>query len=468
MSVYAATDHRLGLASQEEELAPTALDVQGQLPDWLGGTLVRVTPALLDPGGVPVNHWFDGLAMLNGFEIGRGGVTYTSRFLDSKAYRAAHRPGGRAGAGFDTEPDPCRSLFGRVMSVFRDGLTDNCNVNVVRLGEQWVALTETPAALEFDPKTLATLGARKWAGPAEPTTAHPHYDFARGEALSYATRVGPRPAYRVYAHPDGGKRREVARVAQRRPSYMHSFAVTDRWIVLIEQPWRMDPRKLMTFSSSFAGAFDWQPERGTTFVVIDRASGKVSRRVEAEPFFTFHTVNAFEEDGELVVDLCAYEDASIVGLLRLEHLRAGGALPGSHLRRYRLGGERAACELLCDARMELPRISYRRHNGRPYRYVYGAGGSGDVWFDQLVKADVAERSAQTWSAPGCHPGEPVFVARPDCEGEDDGVLLSVVLDAAAQRSFLLVADARDLSELARAEAPQVIPHGFHGDFARAG
>ena len=42
----------------------------------------------------------------------------------------------------------------------------------------------------------------------------------------------------------------------------------------------------------------------------------------------------------------------------------------------------------------------------------------------------------------------------------------LLLDASAGRSFLLVLDASDLSELARAEAPHHIPFGFHGQFAR--
>ena len=62
------------------------------------------------------------------------------------------------------------------------------------------------------------------------------------------------------------------------------------------------------------------------------------------------------------------------------------------------------------------------------------------------------------------------MAHPDAEHEDDGVLLSVVLDARSEtrqpRSFLLVLDAADLSELARAHAPHHIPFGFHGQFAR--
>ena len=43
-------------------------------------------------------------------------------------------------------------------------------------------------------------------------------------------------------------------------------------------------------------------------------------------------------------------------------------------------------------------------------------------------------------------------------------MLSVVLDARAGRSFLLVLDAGTFEELARAEVPHHIPFGFHGQF----
>jgi beta,beta-carotene 9',10'-dioxygenase len=41
-----------------------------------------------------------------------------------------------------------------------------------------------------------------------------------------------------------------------------------------------------------------------------------------------------------------------------------------------------------------------------------------------------------------------------------------VLDGRRETSFLLVLDAHDLSELARAQVPHHIPFGFHGQFAR--
>ena len=73
-----------------------------------------------------------------------------------------------------------------------------------------------------------------------------------------------------------------------------------------------------------------------------------------------------------------------------------------------------------------------------------------------------ELIAKTWSEDGCYPGEGVFVPSPDARSADDGVVLSVILDAAVERSFLLVLDAGSFDELARAEVPHHIPFGFHG------
>ena len=136
--------------------------------------------------------------------------------------------------------------------------------------------------------------------------------------------------------------------------------------------------------------------------------------------------------------------------------------------RFRLGlaDRSVSSERLGEGGLELPRINYGRANARPYRYVWGNDVGGSGWFEQIVKLDTLEGSTRSFSQPGCYPGEPVFVARPQAEREDDGVLLSVVLDAGAESSFLLVLDAGDLHELARAEVPHHIPFGFHGQFAR--
>jgi carotenoid cleavage dioxygenase-like enzyme len=57
------------------------------------------------------------------------------------------------------------------------------------------------------------------------------------------------------------------------------------------------------------------------------------------------------------------------------------------------------------------------------------------------------------------------VPSPAARGEDDGVVLSVVLDAGRGTSSLVVLDAARFTELARADVPHAIPFGFHGQFS---
>jgi carotenoid cleavage dioxygenase-like enzyme len=342
-------------------------------------------------------------------------------------------------------------------------------VNLVQLGERYVAMTETPLPIEFDPQTLATL---RHAGkaPGHVTTAHPHYDPQAGEAINYAVNMGPTSTYRIYATNAGDERRVVAKVPVKEPAYMHSFAMTERFVVLAEFPLVVNPLKLALGGKSFIESYRWLPERGTRFTVIDRKYGGVRMRATSDAFFCFHHVNAWEEDEDVVVDLIAYDDASVIDELFIDRLRSGGTGSTSQLRRYRVsdGAERADAEVLLDHTLELPRIDYGRVNARPYRYVYACGrhdGRPD-WLNELVKFDVADRSLSTWHEPGCYPGEPVFVGRPGREREDDGVILSVVFDSAAGSSFLLVLEAGSFEEQGRARAPHHIPFGFHGQFMK--
>jgi beta,beta-carotene 9',10'-dioxygenase len=451
-----------GFADLDEELTLDSIDVRGDLPAWLSGSLVRVTPARFEAGSI--RHWFDGLAMLHRFGFDGGRVSYANRFIRSEAYERAEQ-GERPSQGFAT--DPCRSIFKRVQTLFSPHFTDNTNVNLVRLGERYVAMTETPLPIEFDPQTLATL-RRAGKAPGHVTTAHPHHDRATGEAVNYAVNMGAVSTYRVYATNAKDEQRVVAKVPVREPAYMHSFAMTERYVVLAEYPLTVNPLKLALGGRSFIESYRWQPERGTRFIVIDRHNGGVTMRATADAFFCFHHVNAWEEGDDVVLDLVAFEDASVIDHLFIDRLRSGDAGPPSQLRRYRIeaGSERAEGEVLLDRNIELPRIDYARVNARPYRFMYACGVRPEEpdWLNELVKFDTRERTLETWHEPGCYPGEPVFVGRPGREHENDGAVLSVVFDSSTGRSFLLVLDAASFEEQARAEAPHHVPFGFHGQF----
>ncbi len=116
------------------------------------------------------------------------------------------------------------------------------------------------------------------------------------------------------------------------------------------------------------------------------------------------------------------------------------------LRRYTIhlkGGE-ANYVVLSKEGPELPRINYKKFNGKEYSYVYATGSSGPRAFaDELLKIDVQKASSKVWSEAGCYPGEAVFISRAGAVAEDDGLVLSVVLDSKAGNSFLLILDATD-------------------------
>ncbi len=66
-------------------------------------------------------------------------------------------------------------------------------------------------------------------------------------------------------------------------------------------------------------------------------------------------------------------------------------------------------------------------------------------------------------------GESVFAPDPDGSAEDDGWLLNIVYDAAADSSDLLVLDARDVAAgpVATVHLPRRVPFGFHANWFAA-
>ncbi len=368
--------------------------------------------------------------------------------------------------------DPCRSLFKRVQTLFSPGsaLPDNANINIARLGERFIAMTETPLPVQFDPHTLESAGVRPYEAPGQLTTAHPHMDRASGGMLNYAAKLGARSSYRFFhVAPNESKPRAISSLPVREPAYMHSFGLTERWLVLAEFPFVVNPLALALSGRPYIENYRWKPELGTRFTLVDRSTGKATRGFQTDACFAFHHVNAYEDGDEVVVDLCAFSDAGVIEDLYLDRLREGKPVASAELTRFRLrpSDRSVSRERLAEPGIELPRINYGRCNERPYRYVWGVGDGPSGWLERVLKVDTTDGGSLSWSQPDCYPGEPVFVARPQAEREDDGVLLSVVLDARAGTSFMLVLDAADLGEVARAEVPHHIPFGFHGQFARA-
>ncbi|MGO8948144.1 MAG: carotenoid oxygenase family protein, partial [Ktedonobacterales bacterium] len=279
--------------------------------------------------------------------------------------------------------------------------------------------------------------------------------------------------YTVYAIKAGKHTRQVlGTIPVDEPSYIHSFAMTPRYVILAEYPLVVNPLSMLVSGKPFIENYHWKPERGTRFLVLDKQDGSVLGPYESAPFFAFHHVNAFESGDQIVVDLCAYPDPTIIDDLYLENLIGPQSRAASQgeLRRYRLslGGASTKIDgysVLSDESMDLPRINYERSNGRDYQFAYGSGRRKETpgdFLNQLVKVDVRTKETQRWFEKDCYPGEAILVPSPNATGEDEGVVLSIVLDGRKGTSFLLVLDAPSFTEIARAEVPHHIPFALHG------
>ena len=62
-----SANYQLGFSTLEREVKTAKLPLQGTIPNWLNGTLIRTGPAKFEVGNKSYRHWFDGLAMLHRF-----------------------------------------------------------------------------------------------------------------------------------------------------------------------------------------------------------------------------------------------------------------------------------------------------------------------------------------------------------------------------------------------------------------
>ncbi|MFH5797995.1 carotenoid oxygenase family protein [Haladaptatus sp. CMAA 1911] len=446
--------------------------VSGSVPEWLSGTLIRNGPGAFEMGDSAVDHWFDGLAMLHAFTFGDGEVSYRNRFLRTDAYESARA--GSFESGFATGDTTLRE---RLRAFLFEKPYDNANIVAERIGDDYLALTELPRWVAFDPETLETLDHVRYDGPV-PTgnlaCAHLKRDPETNELVNFETSFGRRCRYHVYSMSSPTERERICSIPVDEPAYMHSFALTPNYVVLTEFPLVVNPLDFLKPGAQgpFIENFEWKPERGTRFIVIDRERGEVVADPRAAAFFGFHHANAYEEGEALVIDLETIPDATAIETLYLNNLRKGNfdVLSG-RLERFRvaLGANGRATvdrERIHDG-TALPTVSPARWC-RDHRYVYAQSPDQPMttWPQAVAKIDTETGRAVEFAddPEDRYFSEPIFVPNPDGEREDDGVVLTVALDPETERSSVVVIDGDSFAELARATVPHPIPFDFHGRF----
>ncbi|MEI5131914.1 carotenoid oxygenase family protein [Streptomyces libani] len=432
-----------------EEITAYDLPVTGRLPAHLNGRYLRNGPNPLGIEDAATHLWTLGAGMVHGVRIRDGRAEwYRNRWVRSTA--VADRLGEpRRGTPVD-----------ELMDI-------SPNVQVVGLAGRTFALIEggiRPYELTYDLDTIGpcALGATPQGYSAN---AHSLFDPRTRELHSLAFRYGSDQVQHIVMDESGVVLRATAIEVPGNP-YMHDFALTDRHVLLFDSP--------VVFSAAHLPTgipFVWDGNRPARVGVMPRAGGAV-RWFEVAPSLVGHTLNAYEDGSEVVIDVVRHPegfDIRDVGTSRPTLDRWTVDLTAGKLREDRLD----------DRVQEFPRLN-SRYSGRPYRYGYTAAvelyappaGPGDTRPDEgfsnaLLKHDLLRGTSEAheFGRYGAV-SEGVFVPAGSPTAEDDGYVMAYVFDPERGATDLVLLSALDFTgePIARIHLPVRVPLGLHGSW----
>ncbi|KAI4380890.1 hypothetical protein MLD38_007028 [Melastoma candidum] len=463
------------------------LKVEGHIPLWLSGTYLRNGPGLWNIGDHEFRHLFDGYATLVKLHFENGRLIAGHRQIESKAYKAAIKNNKLCYREFSEVPKPDNflSYVGELASLFSGAsLTDNANTGVVKLGDgRVVCLTETQkGSIVIDPDSLDTLGKFEYSDSLGGLIHSAHPIVTDQEFLTLLPDL-INPGYLVVRmEPGTNERKVIGRVDCRggpAPGWVHSFPVTEHYVVIPEMPLRYCAQNLLKAEPTPLYKFEWHPDSKGFMHVMCKNSGKIVASVEVPLYVTFHFINAYEEKDEdgrviaVIADCCEHNaDTTILEKLRLQNLRSftdEDVLPDARVGRFIIpldGSPHGKLEAALDPDEHGRGMDMCSINpavlGKKYRYTYACGAERPCNFpNTLTKIDLFEKKAKNWYDEGAVPSEPFFVGRPGATEEDDGVVISMISEKNGG-GYALLLDGSTFEEIARAKFPYGLPYGLHG------
>jgi all-trans-8'-apo-beta-carotenal 15,15'-oxygenase len=303
--------------------------------------------------------------------------------------------------------------------------------------------------------------------------------------VTFGVKAGPRSTVRLmeFAVADdpaaGVKAGQL--LSERRDSFngfafLHDFAITPNWALFLQNAIAFNPLPYVTGQKGAAQCLQSKPGGQAKFWLIPRESGAFAgqppRILDAPDGFVFHHLNAWEDEGAVVVESIYYSDFPSIGPDQDFRAIDFELLPEGLLEQCRIDlrtgtvSTTRLSERCCEFAMVNP-----EREGLPSRYAWMAVAERETGNDPLQaikKLDLQSGERRVWSAaPRGFVSEPVMVPRPGAKAEDDGWVLVLVWNGARGATDLVILQADDLSEQAVLELPLAIPYGLHGSWAQA-
>jgi len=461
------------------------------IPSWIQGSYIKNGPARKQFGDDRTySSYLDSWGKLNKFTFNKGKVTYSGRMIETANYNKSVAAGKMVPTLTLAHVLPEDWSVGEMMDMMTN-MYDNTNVMLWKLGPkdpsvgQYLAVTDFPQAHEIDPHTLAVRGKKTIPvtdGISMASCAHWRREVGRDTSLQYHMLYNPltmKPDFALYRFGDTWEDREViGKFKMPHGSVIHMFSNTENFAVIAVYPVVMD---FLGMASHHMHPFESlkKLDAPTLFYLINTNDGSVISGFETsdpEMVFATHHMNAWEEEGEVVVDLCSNPWDALATFMDIPTMM-NSSLTDNHkadfvMKRIRLNLSDKSLKIedwpnalgipLLNT-LDFPAIN-ENYMGMKNRYAYG-WASIDYWRQTLVKKDLeASENDKTWSVNSHYPGELWFIPRPGAHLEDDGVLVTVVFNGERSQSYLLLLDGQTFEEINRSYLPVNVPFSFHGNW----
>jgi all-trans-8'-apo-beta-carotenal 15,15'-oxygenase len=358
------------------------------------------------------------------------------------------------------------------------------NVSVYQYRNKLLAFGEQSLPMELDSATLETKTPGKTfdfdgqLNDAAPFSAHPKIDSRTGELLNFGIFFSPDdPVLIYYRFDEAGKLACRKRVSIDYPSSTHDFTVSENYAVFYLSPHLLDVSAIMKNGVATIDALSWQPELGSRLVVLCRKTGKEIARIKIDGRYCLHTINAFEQGRQLIVDIIELERPIYDQYQTLPEMFLD--VPFGKPTRMVIDLDRqsviskATIEYDCapDFPVIHPQLDSRQYDDLWMLGISRTGQPGSKFLDQLVHAKWSQPDqVDIWRCPSGQymSGEPVFVSDPDHKNQ--GVIICPVLDETKLRTYFAIFGANCVAAgpIAKLTLRQAIHLGFHATFSSSG
>lgn len=486
---------------------PRVLHVSGSIPLWLEGSLLKNGGGAFETAERNVTYAFDGIPKIFKFHVAGGRVAYQERFLSTGYYEyiESHHDIPKVPLMGATEPPLDKFEAPNAAA----GDIDNIQVWHLKGDDRIFALTDAALVDTFNLETLQSMGSLPLKdevqnGLVQLSCAHPQYDpnsnqtvllnfastlFGTGTLLGHHEMI-------VFRMGIDKVRRPFGSVTVPYAPYIHSFSVTKTKMILVTYPLGFGVTCVMEFSPLIE-CMSCPKDRNATVYVFDLASTTKETKplaiIEAPHHMVMHHVNAYDDadTGDAVFEVSAQDRCDTLfsgptgkhaNLAAMRDRSARDKVQHwGKLRTFRLAlgntektGLAFADTVLRDAEgyvysMDFPFVN-PNFAAQHYSYIYALSSYAqnsthyEDWAILKIDRGKAGVNTQVWFKKGHYPGEPVFVPKPGAAAEDEGLLLTTVLDGQEKRGYLLVLDAKTMTEVATAslDAGEHLPYTQHG------